>query len=409
MYNNNTIHICFGIHDATGKYCKYMAVTMVSILTNTDSEVVFHVIHDDTLTIENQDRLNQTVNNYSGMIRYHKVSLDEKKYENYDLDRFTIGTLFRLMICNEIKEETGRVIYLDSDIVVNLDIKELWDEELDGYLMGGCALKVSSGWPLIEKGIVSEDDYFNTGVLIMDLEAINKKHDLWDECIRFILEKPELWRAPDQDAITYVFRGEIKKLDNKYNSRVYLCRKNGVSDKRIYHFVGDSPRDVFDYLPDWLFFEALKKTPWGKEEIIINHYEKRIVEKDQQKRVVYELMKQVYEHPEKKKIFWGAGGSIHDIIMDMIPWTDGDYYVDSKVKLWDQPHRQGVVFSPEQLEQEDPEKTIVIVTIFRYKEVKPILEKYGYVENVNFFNGKFLLPESATVFCSGERDNKWDL
>lgn len=409
MFNQNEIHICFGIHDATGKYCKYMAVTMASILANTNSNIIFHIIHDDTMTDENRKNLAQTVKGKTCSIRYHRVSLDEKRYENYDLARFTIGTLFRLMICNELHEETERVIYLDSDMVVNLDIKELWNEDLGNYLMGGCALKETTIFPLIEKGIISEEEYFNSGVLLMDIDAIIKKHDLWDECINFILEKPELWRAPDQDAITYVFQGEIKKLDVKYNSRVYLCRKNQIADNRIYHFVGDSPRDVFDFLPDRLFYDALKMTPWGTDEKIIEHYGKRLVEKDKQKQTVYDLMKQVYEHPEKKKVFWGVGGAIHEEIMNRIPWKDGDYFVDNKKTLWNQPHMKGMVYSPDQLELENPEETLVIVTIFRYNEVKPILEKYGFVENVNFFYGKYLLPESYTVFFMGERDNKWDL
>jgi|GEM_PF-3593061 len=409
MSSSEKIHICFGIHDATGKYSKYAAVTMVSILENTASSIVFHIVHDDTLSEENRKKLDDTIRNYSSSINYHRVSLDEKQYEGYDLARFTIGTLFKLMICNELKEDTERVIYLDSDIVVNLDIKELWNEDLDGKLMGACSLKMASGWPLLEKRIIGEDDYFNTGVILMDIDAINRKHDLWEECIDFILEKPDLWRAPDQDAITYVFRGEIKKLDVKYNSRVYKCRENSITDRRIYHFVADSPRDVFCYEPDRLFYNAFRKTPWGTEDAVIEHYEKRLEEKDYQKQVVYDLMKQIYEHPEKKKVFWGIGGAIHEGIMKRIPWKQGDYFVDSKSAVWNRQHGRGTVYPPNQLENENPEDTIVIVTIFRYKEVKPFLEKLGFKENVNFFNGKYLLPESATMLCAGERDNKWDL
>ncbi len=405
----SVIHICFGLHDATGEYSKYTATAIASVLMNTTSEVIVHVLHDETLTDVNRNRLNETVNRFSGRIKYYRVNIDERQYDGYDLARFTIGALFRLMICNELKEETSRVIYLDSDLVVNLDIVELWNEDLGDCLMGGCVLNVPGSWPLIDKGIVDRTEFFNSGVLLMDIAAINREHDLWKECNSFLLERPDLWRALDQDAINYVFRGEIKKLDGKYNSRSSECRQLGISDKRIYHFAGDCPRDVFCYAPDRYFFDAFRMTPWGMEEKIVDHYQKRIMEKDYQKQTVLELMKQIYEHPEKKKVFWGIGGAIHGEIMDQIPWNEGDYFVDSKESLWNQPHRGGVVFPPKQLLEEDPNETIVIVTIFRYKEVKPVLEEYGFTENTNFFNGKCLLPETATLFCSGERDNKWDL
>lgn len=43
------IHICFGIHDGNGKYSKYMAATMCSVLRTTNNDVAFHVLHDDSL------------------------------------------------------------------------------------------------------------------------------------------------------------------------------------------------------------------------------------------------------------------------------------------------------------------------------------------------------------------------
>lgn len=406
---SDIIHVCFGLHDKTGKYSKYVGTAICSVLENTDNEVMFHILHDDTLSEENKKYLVNSAESLSGKIQFYKVNMKGKDFAEYDLSRFTVGTLFRLKICEMLKD-VSKVIYMDSDIVVNIDIADLWRENLGDKLMAGCILPVNVSVPLIDKGLVQAEEYVNSGVLIMDIERIRKKHDMWRECIDFITKKPDLWRAPDQDAIAWVFKGEIKGIDEKYNSRAYLYRnENSIGEKRIYHFIGDSPRDTFDYVPDRLFFEAFRKTPWGSEMAIINHYEKRIKEKDNQKRIVYDLMKAIYEEPSKRKVFWGIGGAIHSKIMDMLPWNEGDYFVDSKKTAWGKEHGKGIVYSPEQLKTEDHDSVIIIVTIFRYNEVKAVLESYGFTENSNFFNGKYLLPESDTLFCAGERDCKWDL
>ncbi len=412
MMSSEIIHICFGIHDGNGQYTKYMACTMCSILQKTREHVEFHVLHDKSLTDDYQQKLCTMIGRYDhAKMSFHMVDIDEKKYEDYDLKRFTVGTLFKLLICDQLKGIAEKAIYLDSDIIVNLDISELWNEELGGKLLGAVntPLKTPEIWPLLSKGIISKDDYFNTGIILLDIKAICEKHDMGKECIDFIINHPDLWRAPDQDAITYVFKGEIKALPLKYNVRVSEYRKVGGDENCLFHFIADCPRDTFDYLPDRLFFEALRKTPWGTEEQIIQHYEKRISEKDRQKAAVYKLMKAVYEEPRKKKIFWGIRGDIHQGIMDMLPWGEDDYFVDKNEKTWGEEHLNGVVYSPERLKSENPKDTIIIVTVFRYNEIKPILEQYGYIENENFFNGKHLLSERSTFVLSGERESKWDL
>lgn len=404
------IHICFGIHDENGKYTKYMATAMCSIMRNTHKRVTFHIFHDHTLKVELQSKLKSMTRSLKEAdIEFYKVDIDEKKFEQYNLKRFTVGTLYKLMICDRLADITDRIIYLDSDIIVNLDIVELWQQDLYGKKIGAVCLppKDKSIFPLLSKGIIGENEYFNTGVMLLDVKEINKTHHMWDECIAFVLHKPELWRAPDQDAITYIFRGEIYQLPSVYNIKASEYRKTGGTEKCVFHFIADRPLDTLEFLPDRLFLKSFRMTPWGTDNFILEHYGKRIKEKDEQKEAVYRLLKAVYS--DKKKIFWGIRGDIHDEIMNRIPWKEGDYFVDSNKAHWGKFHKAGKVFAPDVIKKEDSNNTIVIVTVFRYNEIKPKLESFGYKENVNFFNGKYLLPEEMTYTLNGERENKWDL
>ena len=46
-----------------------------------------------------------------------------------------MGCLFRLLIPDLL--ECPKVIYFDCDVLVNLDIRELWDIDLEGNCIGG--------------------------------------------------------------------------------------------------------------------------------------------------------------------------------------------------------------------------------------------------------------------------------
>lgn len=52
------------------------------------------------------------------------------------LSRFTIGAMFRLML-PEVLPNLNKIIYLDADIFVNTDIKELWDIDMTNYYFAG--------------------------------------------------------------------------------------------------------------------------------------------------------------------------------------------------------------------------------------------------------------------------------
>lgn len=111
----------------------------------------------------------------------------------------------------------------------------------------------------------------------------------------------------------------------------------------------------------------------------------------------------------RKRIFWGAGGAIHPLIMQYFEVKNDDYYVDSNPSLWGKIHNNKVVWSPEKIFKENKDEIVIISTIFKYNEVALKLEQHGLIENENFFNGKLLLPETITYKVYGELENKWDI
>ncbi|MBQ7219801.1 MAG: hypothetical protein IJS28_02360, partial [Synergistaceae bacterium] len=137
--NQDTIHVAIAIYDPSGNYSSYAGALMVSIFEHTNSSVVLHVFHDDTLSQDNRAKFIRTAEKYSQTVEFiditkHKALIDAKLSEM--CGKYTIGTLFRMFMPDELSK-LDKVIYFDIDLMISLDIKELWDVDFEGKSIAG--------------------------------------------------------------------------------------------------------------------------------------------------------------------------------------------------------------------------------------------------------------------------------
>lgn len=403
------IDICFAIRDAVGTYSKYVGVAMCSLLENTDVQCCFHVLHDGTLCDVDKGKMVELVTRYGAIIKFYEVKMPSMPIDYENLQRFTIATLFRLKL-PEILMDVKRVIYLDADLVVNLDIEQLWQVNLCGKSIAGCVDTATDIRKyLCEIGLIEIKNYINAGVLILDLQSIRKKMNLLQKSIDFFIQYPKT-NYYDQDALNYIFKGDILYLPGEYNtSSVWSRRMDEAEKAKVYHFFGDCPRDFALFAVDRLWIKYFQMTPWGNRNFIINHYSVSILEKERQMAHVRDLFYTISNDLVKKKVFWGVAGAIHLPIMQSFKLKQQDYFIDNNEAVWGKMHFNHRICSPKTLLTEEKDKIIIIVTTFRYKEVKEQLEGYNLVEGVHFFNAKYLIPEVIRCKFVGERACAWDL
>ena len=142
-----------------------------------------------------------------------------KAYARVSMNALQIATpaMYRLMI-PRLLGDVDRCVYLDSDLVVEGDIAELFDVDLGEKCVGGvrdCEVyRDSDDWRSI-LGIPSLAGYINSGVLLMDLRRIRDLH------LDVVLERlgyNDEYRYNDQDAINVAFYGETCQLPIRYNA-----------------------------------------------------------------------------------------------------------------------------------------------------------------------------------------------
>lgn len=239
----NTIHLAFGLHDEHGTYCRYIATVLATLFKNTKFKITVHILCDETLKNADQLKLIKFCQQWGNEILFYKIDLDDKIKQLPSLADITVGTLFRLYVPYICKVE--KIIYLDADILVLMDINELWRHDLTGYFAAG----VKDTTENINRNIknayykkigIDYQTYFNAGVLLLNCELIRHQLSVVSDGLEMLNRYKYLLFA-DQDVLNKFFNKKIKILDNKFNLQIDLSNCNDLNifkSRAILHFSG---------------------------------------------------------------------------------------------------------------------------------------------------------------------------
>jgi lipopolysaccharide biosynthesis glycosyltransferase len=158
-------------------------------------------------------------------IRFANFSAIEANTDGfYTYGQFSVETYFRLFI-PEVLKSYSKVLYLDSDLIVNADLRELYNTDLAGYILGACRdpdfMGQYNGFspdfkPYVDDqlGIKNPYDYFQAGVVLINVDAMRDEIPTAD---LVKLATSRKWRWLDQDVLNFLAQGKVFFLDNEWN------------------------------------------------------------------------------------------------------------------------------------------------------------------------------------------------
>lgn len=159
---------------------------------------------------------------------------------------------YRLLAAQLLPEEMHRVIYLDPDILVINPLRPLWELDLAGNLFAAAAHtgKTELANSVNQARLGTDHDYFNSGVLLMDLDAGRR----WinpEALFDFTRQHARELLFPDQDLLNMLYGSLVLPLDDavwNYDARNYnnyYLRSGGDCDMdwvfahtAVLHFCG---------------------------------------------------------------------------------------------------------------------------------------------------------------------------
>jgi lipopolysaccharide biosynthesis glycosyltransferase len=272
MGDMDTIHIAFGV-DAP--YLPHLAATIASLTaTAPRAKFSFIVLHGG-LPGEPKAMVEATAP--SAAFRW--VEIGDEVLRGLDGHwHISRATFYRLILPDILEPEVRRLIYLDSDLIVARDIRELWTADMESrviaavYDAGIDAVPFAKRWGLAPV----PGSYFNAGVLLIDMERV-RGEGIFRTAFDFLLaNRPELGFM-DQDALNHTLWRQWRVLDPVWNVQRSMLFSNWASDSpaflrprgrpAIVHYTGDQkPWIANTYHPyAWLYWRALARTPFWSD------------------------------------------------------------------------------------------------------------------------------------------------
>jgi len=217
------LHVC----TAFDENFSIPANTMIrSILRNTKRDVHFHL-----LVPSRQFHIGENFRSHSKTFEQGKFSVysvDDNTFESSitmdGIYHFSNAALYRLFMTKHLPVEIDRVLYLDGDLVVNLDISEVFIQHSNS---------VFSAWIENEK-----KGYFNSGVFLTSLNYW-RNNETEKKCVDYLIQNPNS-QYKDQDALNHVFSDINDSMNKRFNFPFhdYGVFKSRNLKNSIFHFTG---------------------------------------------------------------------------------------------------------------------------------------------------------------------------
>ncbi len=209
---------------SSDEYIPYLSVCLQSLVEHASDEHYYDiVIFETSISDENKNILREYVQRNNISIRFINPKIYFKNKSLYTYDHVSKETYYKLAI-PLVMTAYKKVLFLDSDIIITKDIKELYNTDLDSYSTGACICCMWNGLMNMNKKLydytVKElelnipQNYFQGGVLLIDIEKWNIKQ-YSQLLLNAVSEKN--WKCADQSALNYILKNDIKIISNVWN------------------------------------------------------------------------------------------------------------------------------------------------------------------------------------------------
>lgn len=208
----NTINIVF-ITDNNYVSPTYTAINSIKSNKSNSRFYQIYIIADEVSS--NNKKLLKRLNEYDFNI---KIIDYKNEYKNLEKENFHVSTaaLAKFNIMN-ILPHLDKVLYLDSDVIVQNNLVDLYDMDLEeryAAVVKDIAPILLYKPSILKKLNLDHKCYFNSGVMLLNLKQLREDKlnerliDYKQNGINFFM---------DQDALNVCFKENVKYLNLKYN------------------------------------------------------------------------------------------------------------------------------------------------------------------------------------------------
>ncbi len=254
--NDEKLHVALAFDEA---FCipAYATMRSICLTTRRRRDLVFHLCHPQL-----PDSLMEILERIGGEFGSRMVHHDLNGNEDYQHfarilphTRHISAVMYARMMLDQIVPETvRRLLYVDCDILVRAPIEELLASNLGGLALGAIkephSLRFAHGRDAIENHDLFDpaDPFFNSGVMVMDLEKWREKTSL--QRLEEAEKSGALSRlANDQQVLNFLFKNNWQQLDGAWNMFGVSKAIEGLDPKAVHYTGLNKPWNMINGLP----------------------------------------------------------------------------------------------------------------------------------------------------------------
>ena len=269
------IHICL-VSD--NNYMIHTAETIASVLCNSNLRDTYHFyILASGITTKNKKKLDKLKKIRDFTIEYPYIDYAKLEiFKKVKRSKWVPLDTFNRLLMPDLLPNVDKALFLDSDIVVLQDIAALYATDVSDCFIAGVEDLNYAG--LVRMlGYSNEYTYINSGVYLMNLDAL-RKNNYYQHIVDVVNQEYMKYTVAEQCVINSCFHEHIKLIPHKWNMyHIFLYRpqynfipynidawNDGFRNPAIVHFVGPDKPWSYDSKHPYRnqYLKYLRKTPW---------------------------------------------------------------------------------------------------------------------------------------------------
>ena len=219
--NQEIIPVFYACDD---RFAKYTVVSLFSVLQNAakDRNYRVHILHND-LTEATKRTLSALADDHAEILFEDVTGYLESVADGLPVRHYYTKTTYFRMFIADLFPQYKKVIYLDSDTIVQGDISRLYDTEIGDAYMGACHEQVMEqidvyGTYCEQVVGVSRHSFFNAGVMLLNCEQFRRRK--FFEKFANRLGVYNFIVTQDEDYLNLICKDHVCFLDQHWNTEV---------------------------------------------------------------------------------------------------------------------------------------------------------------------------------------------
>lgn len=238
----------------------YMQHTMAMLCSlyenNSEHDITIHVLQKG-LSDKSRDYLCDLSKRYDNKVKFYTVNEAVLQGVQFRKNRpLSMAAYYRLLLSSVLPDDLDKVLYLDCDIIVVRDIKEIFSIELDNYSLAATL----DHFPYTQQHRLQlhmevDERTFCSGIMMVNLKYW-REHNVEPKLLEYAKRHKEVIFLHDQDVLNYCFKKTWFLLPPKWNRGAYTIKPLPYS---YYH---DFDIKEYAFNPILYHYADLVLKPW---------------------------------------------------------------------------------------------------------------------------------------------------